>query len=86
MEPGSSRSVPLELIDRLRRIEGQVRGLQKMMRQGRPPAEVVYQIAAAKSALEQVALRYLSWEVQQQEGSQQPQSIRETLQLVSKLL
>lgn len=86
MESSSSRSVPLELIDRLRRIEGQVRGLQKMMRQGRAPAEVVYQIAAAKSALEQVALRYLSWEVQQQEGSQQPQSIRETLQLVAKLL
>lgn len=87
MEQESSRRIPLELIDRLRRIEGQVRGLQKMVRQGRAPSEVIYQIAAVKSALEQAALWYLTWEAQQQNGSEETvQSVRNTLQLIAKVL
>jgi DNA-binding FrmR family transcriptional regulator len=47
-----------EAQDRLRRIEGQVRGIQKML-QERDCAEVVVQIAAARSALKGVALLIL---------------------------
>ncbi len=87
MEKTKEDAVPLEMIDRLRRIEGQVRGLQKMVRQKRTPAEVIYQIAAVKSALEQAALWYLSWDVQQRETSEETvESVRNTLRLIAKVL
>ncbi len=41
------------LIKRLSRIEGQVRGLQQMLREGRECRDVVTQISAANRALEQ---------------------------------
>lgn len=38
---------------RLRRVEGQVRGLQQMLAEGRDCREVVTQLSAANKALEQ---------------------------------
>ena len=43
-----------QLVKRLRRIEGQVRGIQAMLEDQRDCADVVTQIAAANKALEQV--------------------------------
>ena len=45
-----------EVLTRLRRIEGQTRGLQAMVREGRDCPEVLQQIAAVEGALRQVAL------------------------------
>jgi DNA-binding FrmR family transcriptional regulator len=45
------------LLNRLRRIEGQVRGLQQMVGDERYCVDVVTQIAAVQSALEEVGLR-----------------------------
>lgn len=45
------------LLRRLRRIEGQVRGLERMVDDERVCIEIVTQIAAVRSALEEVALR-----------------------------
>jgi len=42
-----------DLIRRLRRIEGQVRGLQQMLADGRDCRDVVTQLSAANKALEQ---------------------------------
>jgi DNA-binding FrmR family transcriptional regulator len=42
-----------DLTRRLRRIEGQVRGLQQMLAEGRDCREVVTQLSAANKALEQ---------------------------------
>jgi DNA-binding FrmR family transcriptional regulator len=42
-----------DLIRRLRRIEGQVRGLQQMLTDGRDCREIVTQLSAANKALEQ---------------------------------
>lgn len=80
-------AVPAEILDRLKRIEGQVRGLQRMVRQGRAPSEVIYQMAAVKSALEQAALQYLWWEAQRDGASEDvSRSVRATLALIAKLL
>lgn len=49
-----------DLIRRLRRIEGQVRGLQQMLRDGRECREVVTQVSAASRALDQVGFRLLA--------------------------
>jgi DNA-binding FrmR family transcriptional regulator len=42
-----------DLIRRLRRVEGQVRGLQQMLADGRDCRDVVTQLSAANKALEQ---------------------------------
>ena len=42
-----------DLVRRLRRIEGQVRGIQQMLSDGRDCREVVTQMSAANKALEQ---------------------------------
>jgi DNA-binding FrmR family transcriptional regulator len=42
-----------DLTRRLRRVEGQVRGLQQMLADGRDCREVVTQLSAANKALEQ---------------------------------
>jgi DNA-binding FrmR family transcriptional regulator len=49
-----------EVMNRLRRIEGQVRGLQRMVEEGRDCAEVVTQIAAARAALDRLGHRVVA--------------------------
>jgi len=45
-----------ELITRLRRIEGQMRGLQRMLADGRECEDVLTQIMAVRSSIDQVGL------------------------------
>lgn len=51
----SMHSMPIEqrteLIDRLRKVEGQARGVQKMIEDGRECMDVVTQLAAIKAAV-----------------------------------
>jgi len=47
------------LITRLHRIEGQVRGIEKMIDEDRYCIDVITQISAVKTALEQVAAKLL---------------------------
>jgi DNA-binding FrmR family transcriptional regulator len=49
-----------DLQKRLRRIEGQVRGIQTMLTEQRECADVVTQIAAASKALEQVGFKLVA--------------------------
>ncbi len=43
------------ILKRLKRIEGQVRGLQKMVAEGRPCDEVLTQMTATRKAMESAA-------------------------------
>jgi CsoR family transcriptional regulator, copper-sensing transcriptional repressor len=52
------------LIKRLHRIEGQVRGLERMVEEDRYCIDVLTQISAVSTALEGVALRILDDHVQ----------------------
>lgn len=56
--------LPAEVVDdlvrRLRKVEGQVRGIQGMLNDGRECRDVVTQIAAATKALEQVGFKLLA--------------------------
>ena len=49
-----------DLQKRLRRIEGQVRGIQGMLAEGRECADVVTQIAAVSKAMEQVGFKLVA--------------------------
>ncbi len=62
-----------DLTKRLRRVEGQVRGLQQMLADDRDCREIVTQLSAANKALEQVGFRLvaagLTWCLQDPERS-----------------
>ena len=46
-----------DIIRRLRRIEGQVRGIQRMLEQGRECNDVITQLMAIRSGVDQVSLQ-----------------------------
>jgi len=52
--------VKTDLQRRLRRIEGQVRGIQKMLDEDRECRDVVTQLAAVTKAVEQVGFKMLA--------------------------
>ncbi len=53
-----------QLIKRLRRIEGQVRGIQKMVDEDRYCIDILQQMSAVKAAMDKVALGILDEHVQ----------------------
>ena len=52
--------VSTDLAKRLRRIEGQVRGIQQMLAENRECRDVVAQVSAASKALDQVGFKLLA--------------------------
>lgn len=55
-EHASLGDYPRSLIARLKRIEGQARGLQKMLEDGRDCEEIIIQLAALKAAVSRVGM------------------------------
>ena len=49
-----------EVVKRLRRLEGQIRGLQRMIDDGSECRDIVTQLAAAKGALDRVGFRLMT--------------------------
>ena len=49
-----------ELIGRVRRIEGQARGIGRMMDEGRDCAEIVTQIAALRAAVDRLGYQLIT--------------------------
>lgn len=45
-----------ELVTGLKRVEGQIKGIQKMLEEGRDCKQIIQQITAAKKALDRVGL------------------------------
>lgn len=48
-----------ELLSRLRKVEGQIRGIQRMVSEDAYCVDVLTQISAAKSGMDKVALRLM---------------------------
>jgi len=48
-----------QLTDRLRRIEGQARGIQRMLEEGRPCGEIITQLTALRNAVNKVAAQVI---------------------------
>jgi DNA-binding FrmR family transcriptional regulator len=58
--PADRREADRRLQHRLRRAEGQVRAVQRMLDESRPCEEIVTQLLAARSALDQVMREILT--------------------------
>jgi DNA-binding FrmR family transcriptional regulator len=51
------------VLTRLRRIEGQIRGIQRMLEQDRECEDVLTQLMAARSSLDQAGLLLMEWHI-----------------------
>ncbi|MBE3590346.1 MAG: metal-sensitive transcriptional regulator [Firmicutes bacterium] len=80
IEPDKLRS----MIHRLRRIEGQARGLQKMLEEGRPCEDIITQLAAMRSALNKVGLSLVAENLAQCFQIEDENRRREALERVRK--
>ena len=49
-----------DVVKRLRRLEGQIRGVQRMIEEGQDCRDVVTQLSACKSALDRVGYRLVA--------------------------
>jgi len=58
-----SEAVP-EALGRLRRVQGQVGGVVRMIEEGRDCTQVIQQLAAAREAMERAGLRLMSAQLQ----------------------
>ena len=60
---GENRKTNVEVLTRLRRVEGQIRGIQRMIEEHRNCEDVITQLMAARAALDKAGLlivtRYL---------------------------
>jgi DNA-binding FrmR family transcriptional regulator len=64
---------------RLRRIEGQIRGIINMLGEGKSCEQVVTQILAARAAMDRVATEVLKCHVSDALGVETPQESREAV-------
>lgn len=77
-----------DLLVRLRRLEGQVRGLQRLIEEGRPCGDVLTQYLAARAALEEVGARLVDGEIDRCLGSGaggEVERLRGTLRMLLKV-
>ncbi|MFT5933577.1 MAG: DNA-binding FrmR family transcriptional regulator [Hydrogenophaga sp.] len=63
-----------DVINRLKRIEGQVRGLIDMVDQGRPCEDVAQQMSAARKAMDKAFYRMMACTVMEAVSSAQSES------------
>ena len=57
------RTLSEDITNRLRRIEGQVRGIEKMLEEGRECEDMLTQTMAIRSAVDQVGARLMEYHV-----------------------
>jgi CsoR family transcriptional regulator, copper-sensing transcriptional repressor len=76
-----------DVLTRLKKIEGQVRGLQKMIEERRDCSEIVTQLAAARHALDRVGFIILSHRLEEcvkqrmEKGADAETSMEEAMKL-----
>ncbi|TAK37062.1 MAG: metal-sensitive transcriptional regulator [Chloroflexota bacterium] len=73
------------IIRRLHKIEGQVRGLERMVEQHRACDEVLIQVLAARAALDRVAAEIIGTHVEECLTSQPPEKARESIARILRL-
>jgi DNA-binding FrmR family transcriptional regulator len=60
-----STNTQTDVLNRLKRIEGQIRGLQRLIEEQKDCTEIVHQLAAARKALDKVGFMVLSHRLQE---------------------
>lgn len=80
-----------DLLNRLRRIEGQIRGLQRMIENDKDCSEIVMQLSAIRGALDQVGFVLLSHRMEEclraklEQGESGGRALEDAMKLFLKL-
>lgn len=78
-----------ELLSRLRRVEGQIRGIQRIVEEERDCEAIVTQIMAARAAMDKVSLLIASHHIEQclanPDGGANPERMRRMIEFFLKL-
>ncbi|HEX3272071.1 MAG TPA: metal-sensitive transcriptional regulator [Ktedonobacterales bacterium] len=77
--PGLTERAESDIQLRLRRIEGQIRGVIGMLGDGKPCEDVVTQVLAARAALDRVAMEILRCSVEEAVNDQLSDEAREAV-------
>jgi CsoR family transcriptional regulator, copper-sensing transcriptional repressor len=77
--PGLTERAETDIQLRLRRIEGQIRGVIGMLGDGKPCEDVVTQVLAARAALDRVAMEILRCSVEEAVTDQLSDEAREAV-------
>jgi DNA-binding FrmR family transcriptional regulator len=77
--PGLTERAETDIQLRLRRIEGQIRGVIGMLGDGKPCEDVVTQVLAARAALDRVAMEILRCSVEEAVSDQLSDEAREAV-------
>ena len=86
--PTQDPEVKADLLRRLRRIEGQVRGVARMIEEGRDCQETLQQLAAIRAAAHQASLRLMrSFAVEciQASGDSPEEAVEALIQALSRV-
>lgn len=75
-----------DILTRIKKIKGQVEGIERMMAEGRSCLEVVQQVAAAKQALSKLGGLILAEESCQRLGKKRPKDWEKIIQELVKNL
>lgn len=79
-----------EMKNRLKRVEGQVRGVQRMMNEEKDCKDVVYQLSAARSAIDRAISFIVAENLEQcirdqiEKGEDTAEFVQEAIQLLGK--
>jgi DNA-binding FrmR family transcriptional regulator len=82
-----------EILLRLRRIEGQLRGLQRMVEEGTPCADILTQVAAVTAAVKKVGMVVVKTHIEEclnktrrQRGGQREEALKDFQKVVSRYI
>jgi len=75
------------VLKNLRRIDGQIRGIESMISEGRSCSEILYQIVAAREALKRVGVEIAKQHICQRtsEGEDMEQEIEKIIKIIASL-
>jgi DNA-binding FrmR family transcriptional regulator len=91
MPPGTTRNDKFQqhkdsLISRLKRIEGQVRGIQAMVEREEECEDVARQLAAARAALDRAFFEMVACSIERQLGESASSQTQAAVEEVSRIL
>lgn len=75
-----------DMLMRLRRVEGQVRGIGHMIEEDRPCEEVLIQLLAVRTAIDRVTAQLVASRIDECLSSQPPETARRSVKRTVELL
>lgn len=75
-----------EILSRLRKVEGQIRGIQRMVSEHAQATDILTQISAVTSGIEKVGLRVVRTHMRQALSTQGDEKVDEVVKVMERFL